>query len=197
KQLSNADGFSELQEYKRGAVEQQLQDVNQTVNAKIREERDVSFLQKEKQGQLAFNGAVNLAESAKDAAPGSLSAAPPPASAAAQAQDTRKLIRNAVLEFEVRSFDAAVETIRAITNEDEGYVATADSARGANGKLRGTVVVKILPANLDKFLLQLRALGELKNQKLGTEDVTKAYFDTDARLRNSKRMEERLLDMLQ
>ncbi len=42
-----------------------------------------------------------------------------------------------------------------------------------------------------------RALGELKNQTLGTDDVTKAYFDTDARLRNAKRMEERLLDMLQ
>ena len=37
----------------------------------------------------------------------------------------------------------------------------------------------------------------MKNQTLGTEDVTKAYFDTDARLRNAKRMEERLLEMLE
>ncbi len=57
-------------------------------------------------------------------------------------------------------------------------------------------MVKVVPENLDRFLEKARGLGELKNQTLGTEDVTKAYFDTDARLRNAKRMEERLLQML-
>ena len=36
----------------------------------------------------------------------------------------------------------------------------------------------------------------MKNQTLGTEDVTKAYFDTDARLKNARVMEQRLIDML-
>ena len=66
----------------------------------------------------------------------------------------------------------------------------------ANGKLRGQVVVKVLPENLDRFLQKIRGLGELKNQTLGTEDVTKAYFDTDARLKNARVMEQRLIDML-
>ncbi|PYK42930.1 MAG: hypothetical protein DME53_13915, partial [Verrucomicrobia bacterium] len=35
-----------------------------------------------------------------------------------------------------------------------------------------------------------------KNQALGTEDVTKAYFDTEARLKNARVMEQRLIDML-
>jgi len=43
---------------------------------------------------------------------------------------------------------------------------------------------------------KIRSLGELKNQTLGTEDVTKAYFDTDARLKNAHVMEQRLIDML-
>src|SRR4029079_8659918 len=50
--------------------------------------------------------------------------------------------------------------------------------------------------NLDRFLIKIRGLGELKNQTLGTEDVTKAYFDTDARLKNARVMEERLIEML-
>ncbi|MEA3188861.1 MAG: hypothetical protein QOD99_2691 [Chthoniobacter sp.] len=163
---------------------------------------DFSVAQKAKEpiGMLAFDGAANVpgvVTAAPAQQPALQPATPPTGPAASPLQENRKLIRNAALEFEVKSFDAAVEAIRSITNEDEGYVATSDSARGANGKLRGTVVVKMLPANLDKFLLQLRSLGELKNQKLGSEDVTKAYFDTEARLRNSKRMEERLLDMLQ
>src|SRR5881392_3897641 len=55
---------------------------------------------------------------------------------------------------------------------------------------------KKLPGNLDRFLGKLRGLGELKNQSISTEDVTKAYFDTDSRLKNARVMEQRLIDML-
>jgi len=108
----------------------------------------------------------------------------------------RKLIRNATVELEIVSFDNAVQKITAFTNEEHGYVATTDSEKQANGKLRGQVVVKVLPENLDRFLQRIRSLGELKNQTLGAEDVTKAYFDTDARLKNAHVMEQRLIDML-
>ena len=108
----------------------------------------------------------------------------------------RKLIRNANVELEILSFDDAVQKITAFANEERGYVATTNSQKQANGKLRGQVIVKVLPENLDHFLQRIHGLGELKNQTLGTEDVTKAYFDTDARLKNARVMEERLIDML-
>jgi hypothetical protein len=108
----------------------------------------------------------------------------------------RKLIRNATVEVEIVSFDNTVQKITAFANEEHGYVATTDSEKQANGKLRGRIVVKVLPENLDRFLQKIRSLGELKNQTLGTEDVTKAYFDTDARLKNAHAMEQRLIDML-
>src|SRR5438552_2406632 len=108
----------------------------------------------------------------------------------------RKLIRNASAELETVGFDAAVQKITAFANEDRGYVATTSSEKQENGKLKGQVVVKVLPESLDRFLQKVRGLGELKNQTLGTEDVTKAYFDTDARLKNAHGMEQRLIDML-
>ncbi|HJY53041.1 MAG TPA: DUF4349 domain-containing protein [Candidatus Udaeobacter sp.] len=108
----------------------------------------------------------------------------------------RKLIRNANVELEVVSFNDSVQKITAFANEERGYVATTNSQKQANGKLRGQVIVKVLPENLDRFLQKIRRLGELKNQTLGTEDVTKAYFDTDARLKNARVMEQRLIDML-
>ena len=119
-----------------------------------------------------------------------------PAETPAPASANRKLIRNASVELEIVSFDDAVRKITAFASEERGYVATTDSQKQANGKLRGNVVVKVLPENLDRFLQKLRGLGELKNQTLGTEDVTKAYFDTDARLKNAHVMEQRLVDML-
>ena len=126
-------------------------------------------------------------------------AAEPAASAAqtpAAELANRKLIRNAMVELEIVSFDNAVQKVTAFANEEHGYVATTDSDKQANGKLKGRVVVKVLPENLDRFLQKIRGLGELKNQTLGTEDVTKAYFDTDARLKNAHVMEQRLIDML-
>jgi len=108
----------------------------------------------------------------------------------------RKLIRNAQVELEIVSFDDAVQKITAFANEDRAYIATTSSQKQANGKLKGEIVVKVLPENLDRFLQKLRGLGELKNQALGTEDITKAYFDTDSRLKNARVMEQRLIDML-
>ncbi len=113
------------------------------------------------------------------------------------AADSRKLIRNAQLDLQVASYEAAVQRLTTMATEEHGFVATQNSSKLPNGKLQGTVVVKVAPENLDRFLQKARGLGELKNQTLGTDDVTKAYFDTDARLRNAKRMEERLLEMLQ
>ena len=121
---------------------------------------------------------------------------PSPAETPAAATANRKLIRNATVQLEIVSFDDAVQKITAFASEEHGYVATTSSLKQANGKLRGEVVVKVLPENLDRFLQKIRGLGELKNQTLGSEDVTKAYFDTDARLKNARVMEQRLIDML-
>src|SRR5471030_2907227 len=89
-----------------------------------------------------------------------------------------------------------MDRIGALTKSAGGYVDTSNSQKGGNGKLQGTVVVKVLPQNLDAFLLKLRDIGELQNQSVSTDDVTKAYFDTQARLDNSRRMETQLQDLL-
>ncbi|MEY2507368.1 MAG: hypothetical protein QOH01_1697 [Verrucomicrobiota bacterium] len=108
----------------------------------------------------------------------------------------RKLIRNATAELEVASFDDSIQKITAFVSEEKGYVATTNSEKQANGKLRGEIVVKVLPDSLDRFLGKLRGIGELKNQALTTEDVTKAYFDTESRLKNARLMEQRLIEIL-
>ncbi len=124
--------------------------------------------------------------------------APPPEGEAASVvpDANRKLVRNAQVELEVLKFEEAVQKITASATDMRGYVATSSSSKQANGKLRGVVVVKVLPDTLDAFLATLRTLGELKNQTLGTDDVTKQYFDTDSRLKNARIMETRLLEIL-
>jgi anti-sigma factor RsiW len=146
----------------------------------------------------AMSEQAGKAEAEKVVVTGSLipTAAEPVATQTSEALANRKLIRNATLDLEIVNFDQTVEKVTAVTNEEKGYVATTSSEKQENGKLKGKIVVKVLPENLDHFLQKIRGLGQLKNQTLETEDVSKEYFDTDARLKNARVMEQRLIDML-
>jgi hypothetical protein len=125
------------------------------------------------------------------------SAAAPSSSPPNTTTNARKLVRNASVDLEVKSFDEALQSIATLVSEGRGYVATTTSQKPESGKLRGQVIIKILPENLDGFLGKLRSIGEFKNQTLATEEVTKEYIDTDARLRNSRLIEKHLIDLLE
>jgi hypothetical protein len=115
---------------------------------------------------------------------------------APQEDISRKLIRNATLEIEVLNYVETSDKITAMARDNGGYVDTANSDRGGNGKLEGTIVVKVKPEKLDDFLLALRAIGDVKNQSIATEDVTKDYYDIQARLVNASKTEEQLQELL-
>ncbi|CAN5646507.1 hypothetical protein BH11PLA2_BH11PLA2_53270 [soil metagenome] len=111
------------------------------------------------------------------------------------------IIRSGDMDFEVESFDTAVAAVRTLVdNVKEGFVATVNSEKLPNGKVKGSVVVRMPPGNLDAFVLDLRRdlgkAGELKGQRIGSSDITKQYTDLESRLRASKTMEERLLKMI-
>lgn len=120
---------------------------------------------------------------------------PPPQPTPAQ-QYARKIIRNGEMEFEVDSFDSSFVTITKIVTEQGGYVQSSSSDKLANGKVRGTVVVRVPPDQLDIFVLKLRALGDLKSQKISAQDVTKVYYDLESELKAGRAMEERLLNII-
>src|SRR5262249_8476306 len=78
------------------------------------------------------------------------------------------IIRSGDIEFEVESFDAAVATITKLVSDPAmgGFIATVNSEKLPNGKVRGAVVVRVPPDHLDTLLLDLRKElgkgGELK-----------------------------------
>ncbi len=113
----------------------------------------------------------------------------------------RIIIRTGDLEFEIESFDASVATILKLVSAAKGsFVATINSDKLPNGKVRGAVVVRVPPELLDNFVLDLRKelakTGELKNQRIGSQDITKQYTDLESRLRAARAMEERLLKII-
>ncbi|HLY09446.1 MAG TPA: DUF4349 domain-containing protein [Planctomycetota bacterium] len=108
----------------------------------------------------------------------------------------RKVIRTGEVEYEIESFDTSVGTISKLVEEEAGYVATVNSDKLPNGKVRGVVVIRIPPERLDTLLLKLRGLGELKSQNIRSQDVGKQYYDLESRLKAARTMEERLLRII-
>ena len=132
---------------------------------------------------------------AKPAAP--TEAKPEPAPAAGR----RVVIRSGELEFEVESFDTAVAAVTKLVNAVDGaYVATVNSDKLANGKVKGSVVVRVPPAALDGLVAGIRRDlargGELKGQRVGSQDITKQYTDLESRLKAARTMEARLLQII-
>ncbi len=119
-----------------------------------------------------------------------------PAPLADVEQIQRKIIKNGTVEFEVRSFQDTAETISGIVTEEAGFVSSSSSDKLANGKVRGQIVVRVPPDHLDRFLMKIRALGDLKSQQIGATDVTKEFVDIVSELRGLRTMEERLLDLI-
>lgn len=118
-----------------------------------------------------------------------------------QAGPRKIVIRTGEIEYEVQSFDAAVATIaRLVKNIKGGFIATVNSDKLANGKVRGSVSVRVPPENLDTLILDLRTNlgkgGELKNQRIRSDDITKQYTDLESRLKAGRAMEERLLQII-
>jgi Domain of unknown function (DUF4349)/Putative zinc-finger len=116
-------------------------------------------------------------------------------------ETNRKIIRTGEMEFEIDSFDKAVDNVtRLVTGIKGGFVATINSDKLPNGKMKGAIVVRMPPQYLDRFVLDLRRelakSGELKNQRIISLDVTKQYTDIESRLRAARTMEDRLIQII-
>jgi hypothetical protein len=100
--------------------------------------------------------------------------------------DARKIIRTADIDFEVNSFDAAVKAINLLlepTKKKGGNLSNSKADKLANGKMSGSVVVRVPPEFFDKFIVDLQKIGDLKSQRISGSEVTKQVTDNEGKLR--------------
>jgi hypothetical protein len=114
---------------------------------------------------------------------------------AASAPD-RYLIKNATLILETADARAATEQLSAALQQVNGYVSNLHESVNALGNRTITMQVRIPADRFDQSMMQAEALGKVLNKQVTTEDVTEQYVDTQARVRNLKHTEDRLLEHL-
>jgi hypothetical protein len=108
-------------------------------------------------------------------------------------QADRYLIKNASLVIETEDARKAGEQLVAAVQELGGYVSDFREAVDALEHRSIQIQVRVPAHQFQKTMSRLDTLGKVLNRHVSTEDVTEEYVDTDARLRNLKRTEERLL----
>jgi hypothetical protein len=108
----------------------------------------------------------------------------------------RYLIRNASLELEAEDAEAASQQLQEAVRASGGYVSGLDKRVDGLGRPSINLTLRVPADKLDGSLDTIRTLGRIIHEQVTTEDVTEEYVDLDARLRNLKKAEERLLEHL-
>ncbi len=107
-----------------------------------------------------------------------------------------KIVKTATLSLDVPpgSFADRVQQAMDVAKQNGGFVA---NTRTTEGDLRsGTLVVRVPAAAFEATLGRLSALGTVKTEQVGGQDVTSQFVDLQARLRNWQAQETVLLRLM-
>ncbi len=131
-----------------------------------------------------------------------------PSSEGTSVNADRMVIRTQTLRLEVDSTPDAVEELRSLAESHSAVITDLQvatdtgewlyrydqygSAVGDGAALRGWMTVRVPAESLDAFVSGARALGTVKFQSEGSEDVTQQHVDLTARLENLRAEEVRL-----
>jgi hypothetical protein len=109
----------------------------------------------------------------------------------------RKIIYTAVVDLVVDDFTETDRKIQALTKEFGGFIAEFREDRTYGDRRSGRWVVRTPVRRFQEFLDQVVALGVPETRQMDAQDVTEEYVDLEARLASKKRLEERILQLLE
>ena len=109
----------------------------------------------------------------------------------------RKIVYNAEISLKIDDLDKVEPEVLALVQKAGGYVADYQTT-GSPGSLRsGNWRVRIPVERFESFLVEVARLGELESNRRTSEDVTEQFYDVEARVKNKKVEEERLIQLLE
>jgi len=106
------------------------------------------------------------------------------------------IIRTVQLTLVTKSFETARTRIESIVQESKGYVDQMSIHSEPKSPKRLSAVVRIPDGKLAASLIELRKLGQPKEESQSSADITGQYVDLVARLSNARNTEQRLLALL-
>ncbi len=117
---------------------------------------------------------------------------------------SEKVIYNGNVRLETTEFDAAVERINELIAECEGYLESSSVSgsnyrsisKGETGARSASYTIRVPSVNFSRMMGTLPEIGNVPYSEISSRNVTREYYDVQARLDAFKTQEARLLEML-
>ena len=106
------------------------------------------------------------------------------------------IIRTVQLTLVTKSFETARTRIESIVQESKGYIDQMSIHSEPKSPKGLSAVLRIPDGKLAASLIELRKLGQPKEESQSSADITGQYVDLVARLSNARNTEQRLLALL-
>lgn len=109
---------------------------------------------------------------------------------------SRAVVVTVVSDLRVDDVESAIASVRELTTRHHGVVANA-RVQGNDVDASASFELRVPSDRAEPFRAELRKLGDTDHESESIEDVTAPLADLDARLRNARAHEKRLLALLE
>jgi hypothetical protein len=105
----------------------------------------------------------------------------------------KKIIQNFELNLRVKDIDVAGKQLAEMVKSADGYISHSEKSGGSGSPRSGSWVCRIPDTKSSAVATELAGLGEVIQQSMSANDVSEEFYDVEARLKNKRIEEERLV----
>ena len=107
----------------------------------------------------------------------------------------RMIISTGSISVEVEVVQESIARVEAVAENFGGFVERLSSF-GNDDRQSASITIRVPQAQFKATLDQIRLLGDVQSENIGSDDVSEQFIDLEARLKSSQREEEALLSLL-
>jgi hypothetical protein len=109
----------------------------------------------------------------------------------------RKIIYTATVEMVCEKFTDSARKLADAVKAHGGFIADSNVVGAAGDAKTGTWKVRIPVERFDAFMTALGGVGEVQSANITSQDVSEEFYDLEARIKNKRVEEARLIQHLQ
>jgi hypothetical protein len=106
------------------------------------------------------------------------------------------IIRTGTANVQVDSLDRGIAQVRALAARVGGIIGNTRISGGTDQERHASIELRVPSQNFDAALTGLNPIGKVQHVNVTAQDVGEEYADVTARVANARRLESRLLDLL-
>ncbi len=111
-------------------------------------------------------------------------------------QSSQFIIKNADIKMMVEDVNLSTEELEKIIKKNGGYIANSNLETESHS-FSNTLNIRIPAPKFDLVIKEITSLSEyIDHRTVNAQDVTKAYVDTEVRLKNKLEVEKRYIEIL-